>query len=111
MCNKRKCKMSQVLYNPGRWIKKIVGGETVFCNPPYGSDLKNWVEKAYTESKKKGTVVVLLIPSRTDTTYFHKFIYHKCKMVFIKGRLKFGDGKQSAPFPSMLAIYNRNKIK
>lgn len=49
-------------------------GETVFCNPPYGKSLKAWVEKCYEESKK-GTVIVMLIPSRTDTQYFHQYIY------------------------------------
>lgn len=47
----------------------------------------------------------MLIPARTDTKYFHDHIYHKAEIRFIKGRLKFGDSKNSAPFPSMLVIY------
>lgn len=78
--------------------------EVVFCNPPY-SKIKDWVKKCYEESSK-GAKIVLLIPSRTDTTYFHSFIYHKANLIFIKGRLKFNDGKGSAPFPSMLCLFN-----
>ena len=76
----------------------------IWCNPPY-SDIKLWVEKAYNESLK-GTKIVLLIPVRTDTKYFHSFIYNKAELRFIKGRLKFSDSRNSAPFPSMLVIYN-----
>ena len=82
------------------------GGYTVFCNPPYGRKLYDWVKKSYDESKKPGTTVVMLIPARTDTRYFHDFIYHKAKEIrFIKGRLKFGAAKNSAPFPSMIVIF------
>ena len=80
-------------------------GETVFCNPPYGRELPKWIEKCYLESKKPNTTVVMLIPARTDTRAFHNFIYNKSEIRFIKGRLKFGDGKNSAPFPSMVVIY------
>lgn len=81
-------------------------GYTVFCNPPYGRELRAWVEKAYNESRKENTRVVMLIPARTDTTYFHDFIYHKAKEIrFIRGRLKFGNSKNAAPFPSMVVIF------
>jgi site-specific DNA-methyltransferase (adenine-specific) len=83
-------------------------GYTVFMNPPYGTMLKHCVKKAYEESLK-GTRIVMLIPSRTDTTYFHDYIYKKSEIRFLKGRLKFGDGKNPAPFPSMLVIYNNRK--
>lgn len=78
-------------------------GERVFCNPPYGKEISKWVEKAYQENQK-GVFVVMLIPARTDTKYFHKYIYNQHEIRFIKGRLKFNDGKQSAPFPSMVVI-------
>ena len=78
-------------------------GETVFCNPPYGREIGKWVEKAYNEAKR-GTTVVMLIPARTDTTYFHDYIYKKHEIRFIRGRLYFGDGNGRAPFPSMLVI-------
>ncbi len=84
------------------------GGECVFCNPPYGRVLKDWVEKCSNEAKKENTQIVLLIPARTDTRYFHEFIYKKpnVEIRFIKGRLKFGEATNSAPFPSMLVIFN-----
>ena len=80
------------------------GGRTVFCNPPY-SKISQWVKKAYEEAQKKNTVVVLLIPARTDTRWFHNYIYYKSEIRFIRGRLKFGDSKNSAPFPSMVVVY------
>lgn len=85
---------------------KIGGGETVFCNPPYGrKETGIWVKKCYEESLKSNTKVVMLIPSRTDTKWFHEYIYGKAEIRFIKGRLKFNDGKESAPFPSMIVIF------
>ena len=81
------------------------GGYNVFCNPPYGRAINAWVEKAYNESKKDNTLIVMILPARTDTKWFHNFIYHKAEIRFIKGRLKFGGSKGDAPFPSMLAIY------
>ena len=84
---------------------KIGGGHVVFCNPPYGTEIKNWVKKCYEESRKENTVVVMLIPARTDTKYFHEFIWNKSEIRFVKGRLKFGNSKNSAPFPSMVVVY------
>ena len=83
------------------------GNEVVFCNPPYGRHIKDWVKKAYEESQKDNTNVVMLIPARTDTIYFHEYIYHKAEIRFIKGRLKFGNAKNSAPFPSMVVIFKQ----
>lgn len=81
-------------------------GYTVFCNPPYGRKIYDWVKKCSEESKKDNTTVVMLIPARTNTRYFHEFIYHKAKEIrFIKGRLKFGNSKNCAPFPSMVVIF------
>ena len=81
------------------------GGHSVFCNPPYGREISKWVKKCYEESLKPDTTVVLLIFSRTDTAYFHDYIYHKAELRFIRGRLRFNDEKNAAPFPSMLVIY------
>lgn len=78
-------------------------GETVFCNPPYGGEIYKWVEKCDNEAKK-GATVVMLIPARTDTRYFHDFIYNKYEIRFIKGRLHFNESKQAAPFPSMVVV-------
>ena len=84
-------------------------GHVVFLNPPYGRTLGKWVEKAYREGSKEDTTVVLLIPARTDTTYFHEYIFGKAEIRFLRGRLKFtdenGTAKDAAPFPSLLAIY------
>ena len=78
----------------------------MFCNPPYGRETCKWVKKSYEESKKRNTLVVMLIPARTDTAYFHDYIYGKAEVRFIRGRLKFGNSQNAAPFPSMLVIYN-----
>lgn len=76
----------------------------VWCNPPYGREIGKWVKKA---SEAMGGVVVILIPARTDTKYFHEYIYQKPNVTirFLKGRLKFGESKNSAPFPSMVVIF------
>ena len=86
-------------------LKQNWQGYNVFCNPPYGRKIKEWVRKAYEESLKPKTTVVMLIPARTDTSYFHDYIYGKAEIRFIRGRLKFGNAKNSAPFPSMIVIY------
>lgn len=82
----------------------------VFCNPPYGREIGKWVKKAFEESQKSNTKIVLLIPARTDTKYFHEYIYGCAEIRFIKGRLKFtdefGQSFDPAPFPSMIVIYN-----
>lgn len=83
------------------------GGEVVFVNPPYGREIKLWVKKCF-EERNNAKLIVMLIPARTDTNYFHEFIYGKAEIRFIKGRLKFvGDqkGSGSAPFPSMLVVF------
>jgi site-specific DNA-methyltransferase (adenine-specific) len=81
-------------------------GERVFCNPPYGREIAKWVHKCYIESRKKNTLVVALLPARTDTQWFHNLIYHKAREIrFIKGRLRFGGSDVNAPFPSMVVIF------
>ena len=82
--------------------------ETVFMNPPYGREISDWLKKAYEESLK-GTLVVCLIPSRTDTKYWHDYCMKASEIRFIKGRLKFGNSKNSAPFPSAIVVFNNNK--
>ena len=81
------------------------GGQRVFCNPPYGREIGKWVEKCFTESKKPNTICVMLIPARTDTKWFHEYIYGVAEIRFIKGRLKFGNSNNSAPFPSMVVVF------
>ena len=75
-----------------------------YMNPPYGRSIGKWIQKAY-NSSKEGAVVVGLLPARTDTKWFHEYIYNKAEIRFIKGRLKFGGCKNSAPFPSMIVIW------
>lgn len=97
-------KMNPVV-RPESGLTRSWDNEIIFCNPPYGRTLKLWVKKA---SEAKGGIVVMLIPARTDTKYFHEYIYHKAEIRFIKGRLQFINGKKldNAPFPSMIVIFN-----
>lgn len=88
-------------------------GGVVFCNPPY-SQVSKWVAKCHEESKTDGITIVLLIPARTDTRYFHDYIYQRTEIRFIKGRLHYeidGEGKNSSPFPSMVVIFRGAKAK
>lgn len=96
-----KCKLYYTISENG--LEKSWAGNRVFCNPPY-SQIKKWVKKC-AEEAQKGVTVVMLIPARTDTTWFHDYIYKKAEIHFIKGRLWFGDSKNSAPFPSMIVIW------
>lgn len=81
--------------------------ETSWCNPPYGRKIGEWVRNAYYQSAQFGSTIVMLLPARTDTKWFHDYIYQKdwVEIRFIRGRLKFGCSKNSAPFPSMVAIF------
>lgn len=74
-----------------------------WMNPPYGREIKHWMRKAY-ESSLKGATVVCLVPSRTDTAWFQDYAM-KGDIEFIRGRLKFGDSKNSAPFPSAVVVF------
>ena len=86
-------------------LSKDWSNDVVFMNPPYGREIKKWIKKAYEESLN-GATVVCLIPARTDTTYWHDFIFGKANDIrFLRGRLKFGNSKNSAPFPSAIVIY------
>lgn len=78
----------------------------VWCNPPYCRQTRKWVKKAFEESRK-GTTVVMLLPCRPDVSWFHDYILGKSEIRFVRGRLKFGGSKNSAPFPSMVVIFGR----
>ena len=83
-------------------------GERVFCNPPYGREIQHWVRKCFKEVMEGGCpLAVMLIPSRTDTKWFHDYVYGKSEVRFIKGRLKFGGAKYNAPFPSMVVVFQK----
>jgi len=87
-------------------LSKSWAGERVFCNPPYGREISEWVAKAAGEP----CLTVMLIPARTDTTYWHEHIFGnpRVEIRFLKGRLKFGDAKNSAPFPSAVVIFRED---
>ena len=78
----------------------------VWMNPPYGRTIGKWVRKAY-EASLTGATVVCLLPARTDTAWWHDFAT-KGKIEFLRGRLKFGDAKNSAPFPSAVVVFGAN---
>ena len=105
---KENAKCSKYFTKDENGLAQNWGGEVVFCNPPYGRSLHLWVKKAHDEHYNNGTTVVMLIPARTDTSYFHEYIYGKSEIRFVRGRLNFNDdyrvGKR-APFPSMVVIY------
>jgi site-specific DNA-methyltransferase (adenine-specific) len=81
-------------------------GEVVFCNPPYGRQIGKWVEKAFREVYAGGCrTAVLLLPARTETKWFHDFIYHRAEIRFIRGRIRFDGAVYNAPFPSMVVVF------
>ena len=85
-------------------LKQDWSNNICWMNPPYDKS-KLWIEKAYNECNENKVTTVALLPSRTDTIAFHKYIYKQYEIRFLKGRLKFGKSKNSAPFPSMIVIF------
>ena len=79
-------------------------GTCSFVNPPY-SEIKDWVKYGYEQAIGGGKTVVMLIPSRTDTRWWHEYVMKAKEIRFIKGRLKFGGSKNSAPFPSAIVVF------
>lgn len=77
-------------------------GERIFCNPPYGNGIGQWLAKA-----READVAVFLLPARTDTRWWHDYALGADEIRFIRGRLKFGGSKNSAPFPSVVLVYRR----
>lgn len=84
-------------------LRQDWSGEVCWMNPPYGREIAKWMEKAY-NSSLEGATVVCLVPSRTDTKWWHDFAMNG-EIRFIKGRLKFGGSKNNAPFPSAVVIF------
>ncbi len=84
-------------------MSKSWAGERVFMNPPYGRAIGHWLRKAYLETE---ALVVCLIPARTDTQYWHAYCMRADEIYFIAGRVCFGDGRQPAPFPSCVVVFN-----
>jgi site-specific DNA-methyltransferase (adenine-specific) len=85
-----------------------LGKVACWMNPPYGREIGAWVKKADKE-KRRGVTTVALLPARTDTKWFHDYIYNKAEIRFLKGRIRFVDAKASAPFPSMIVIFKPEK--
>lgn len=81
-------------------------GERVFCNPPYGREVHKWVSKCFTEVYGGDCpLAVMLLNARTDTRWFHDYIYNRAEVRFVKGRLSFGNSTNRAPFPSMVVVF------
>lgn len=78
------------------------GGERVYCNPPYGRGIGNWLAKA-----READVAVYLLPSRTDTAWWHDYALAADEIRFVRGRLRFGAAENPAPFPSAILIYRK----
>lgn len=72
-----------------------------WCNPPYGRGIGKWMQKAY----ESNTTVVCLVPARTDVKWFHDWVLGKAEIRFVRGRLRFGNSKENAPFPSIVVVY------
>ena len=83
----------------------------VWVNPPYGREIGDWVDKAAQQIKyTRVQWIVMLLPARTDTKWWHRSVMAKAKSIrFIEGRLRFVGGSSSAPFPSVIVIYHRNR--
>lgn len=78
-------------------------GKRVFCNPPYGPEIPKFIARAL-----EAEIAVFLVPARTDTRWFHEIVLPKAKEIrFIKGRLRFGQNKNPAPFPSMVVVFEK----
>ena len=92
------------------WCHTGVEPVNVFMNPPYGREIVKWMEKAYQEIQCKHgpETIVCLVPSRTDTRWWHNYCMKADEIRFIKGRLKFDGHKNSAPFPSALVIFRKS---
>lgn len=79
-------------------------GGIVWCNPPYGRQISKWVRKAFLESVR-GVTTVMLLPARTDVRWFHEYVMHRAEIRFLRGRVRFGGSAINAPFSSMIVIY------
>ena len=88
---------------------KVEWKKSNFVNPPYGKELPKWIKKGY-EQSRIGKTVVFLIPSRTDTRWWHEYCMKADEIRFIKGRLKFDGQKSSAPFPSAIIVFRKAEV-
>jgi site-specific DNA-methyltransferase (adenine-specific) len=102
-CLKKTAKCKKYYTPKEDGLKQSWKSESVFMNPPYGREIIKWMKKAYEESGNT-KVIVCLVPSRTDTKWWHEYAM-KGEIRFVKGRLKFGEHSNSAPFPSAVIIF------
>jgi hypothetical protein len=79
-------------------------GNRNYINPPYGREIGKWIKRAF-EVAQGGALCVMLLPSRTDTAWWHEFVMKAEEIRYIRGRLKFGESKNSAPFPSVIVVF------
>jgi len=86
-------------------LKQVWAPRRVWLNPPYGRNVGIWVKKSYEESQN-GALVVCLLPARTDTAWFADYCMKAGQIWFFRGRLRFGDSVNGAPFPSMLVFFS-----
>lgn len=86
------------------WAADAAGG-AAWMNPPYGREILKWVAKADAEARK-GTPVVALLPARTDTRWWHRWVAPSALVRFVRGRLTFGGARHAAPFPSALVVFD-----
>lgn len=87
-------------------LKQSWNGFTCWMNPPYGTEIGKWLKKAHEESNRHGITVVCLIPSRTDTSYWHHHVMQAKEIRVIKGRVRFVGAKENAPFPCAIVVFD-----
>lgn len=91
-------------YTPDQDGLSLPWDGVVWCNPPYGRQIGKWVERAFL-FRSFGSTIVMLLPARTDTKWFHDYIYGHAEIRFLRGRLRFGGVSTPAPFPSMIVVF------
>ena len=108
-CTRQSAKCDKFFTIEDDGLKQDWSDDVVFVNPPYGRQIKHWVRKSFLESQK-GSKVVMLIPARTDTSYWHDYIFGKSEVRFMRGRINFeredGTIGDRAPFPTAIVIFN-----
>ena len=107
-CTKESAKCEHFYTTNENGLLQDWGKETVFMNPPY-SEVSHWMRKAF-GAAQDGATVACLIPSRTDTRWWHDYAM-KGEIRFIKGRLRFGDATENAPFPSCVVVFRPKEFK
>ena len=106
-CEKETAKCDKYYTKENDGLDKV-WNKVSWLNPPYGNVIGFWVQKAYLSAKFDGGTIVCLIPSRTDTKWWHDYVMKAKEIRFVKGRLKFGGLKSSAPFPSAVVVFQGN---